>query len=335
MKTQYILIALSVALLLSSCSKPSDDQPYPDKPENFRKMFMVKRTDYLSMGIISSYYTIYGEDSVGHNIYAVGDSTKNGYTKWEYDVSGRLVKIVYHQLETSTLYDSIEITRPATGTFRWNYAEGTGNPVVAGTRDWTGFITDLGSSRRLVTINNDGTDPNLYYEKLYLNTYGGGDSSILKAAGDAPGTYNLKRELFYNSDHQPNTQVVTVGTSTSPVTTVTTSTITRDQHEHAYLHAFINRLHGSDMVWLSFSPYRSLNALTMGGDFTDRILLLNGSLLTMTTEQKTYNNGVLHSTNAMPSYQYTITYDLQGRILVSEEKRDNVLTAKTEFTYYE
>ena len=335
MKVLTTLLTVISVLVLFSCKKGNDNDPeiLTPTPKNFKPKFLVKRTNYYP-GLSSLNNTFYGEDSVDHSIYSIMDSTINRYMSWHYDANGRLVKVVYNNTFRKGQRDSIMISRPAANTFKWVYSKGLGTIDQTSVADRTVVISDLGSNRSLVTITQQGFDPSIYYEKVYLNSFGAADSSILRYRPLGPGVSLLKRELFYNPDQQINSQVTTEYQNGSPFIYVTTSAITRDNYELTYFHEFIDKLSGTDMAWLPYSTITTFNPIYQN-EFTDVLMLSNGALLTVSSEIKKYENGVFVSNEGTRQYTYTNTYDTQDRITLSEEKLNNVLILKAEITYYD
>lgn len=321
MKTSKVILALTLVILLVSCEKGNETARVPESGV-YRKFLNVNEFYDQSGAIQYGDYNLVIVDSVDHSIYMVMDTVDESYTSFHYDNDGKLVKIVGYYTDNAGIVsrDSLMVTRPSANSIKWTYSAGSGVPALTMT------TTDLGSSRKLITITEEGSDPAVFYDKMYMNTHGSMDSLIRTVPGNGGvGVSRLKRELFYSANHAPVSQVVTTSLSTSTMSTVSTSTITRDLHENGYLHTFLDDLYGTDMTWLSYNDNRSF-ILFLDAHFTDRIALLNGTVLTLSTLGKQYDNGVYVADAGSADFQFIPQYDVQGRMTTFDLK-DNTFTS--------
>lgn len=340
---KHLLPILALALIITSCQKPVDEElpdtppvvtPNPPSPatDSIRKIMLIEQKTYKADGSVNDqYYTLYVQDSVNRTITEIYDSVLSEQTRRYYDVSGRLEKIVYQSRDeddpTIVLKDSVIFSRPSANEVQWEYKSEDYNATQKA------IISNLAAGAKQVRITSSEYDPVKYYSKLTLNATGALDSLLATQEAPSAQTNFTKVEVTYNAGGVPVSKLNTTWQTITSTSYTNSYTITKDAKPNTFLNSFIDRLCGTDLAWM---PYYWNTAPTGYFDysFTDKLFLLKGTPESFIINLKEYRNGVFHSDNGTWNYQFPVQYDSNGRIISSSLKIDGKLEESLTIKYF-
>lgn len=334
MKTSTFLLAALIVLTLASCQSESNDPPIP--PEEVTTKMLVYYKFYENGALDYEGYARYYLDTPAKTLYKSYDTVNNIQEKFVYDANGRLIKKVYPLSDTDpSRKDSVIITRPSVNTVVFTYV----GPNVT----YTAVTTDLAGGRKRIHIETQGgTLPNDDYwiRDLYMSADGKLDSSVRQSMDGVTHTANITqtRRITWNASGT-TLSIADLWDDGGPNIWIDAHTITRDNHDNAYMETFIRKLWGSDLGWGAYNFEGGLeDEDELFSDFymTDNLMVMKGSLLTYSTSIKQYNKatGAVVTDDGTSLTEYPPVYYSDGKLKSTQEIYDGEVLKTMDLKYY-